>query len=99
LSIVLVEIQVLPRPAGTADAPYAHVDTAIALARESGIRFEVGAMGTVLEGTPDQLWALMRAMHESCLAAGADSTMTMLKVSERSGADATIDELTAAHRP
>ncbi|MDY7103157.1 MAG: thiamine-binding protein [Actinomycetota bacterium] len=95
---MLVEIQVLPRPSGTPDAPYANVDRAIALAREAGVRFEVGAMGTVLEGEPDQLWPLVRAMHESCLAAGADHTMTMIKVAERSGADATIDELTAAHR-
>ena len=82
---MLVEIQVLPRPAGTADDPYRHVDAAIAVIQDAGVVYEVGALGTTFEATPDQAWALSRAVHDACLAAGAESVITMLKLSEASG--------------
>jgi uncharacterized protein YqgV (UPF0045/DUF77 family) len=99
-AFMLVEIQVLPNPTGTADAPYGHVDAAIARIAGSGIRYEVGALGTTIEGTPDQLWPLLRAAHEAALAAGAGQVVTVIKVAESSLDDAalTIEHLTAHHR-
>ena len=82
---MLAEIQVQPRPAGTPDAPYAHVDAAIALAQASGLTYEVHAMGTVVEGTPDEIWSLLRSMHEVTLASGAQGASSVIKVSQ--GAD------------
>ncbi|MCL1869913.1 MAG: thiamine-binding protein [Promicromonosporaceae bacterium] len=78
---MIAEIQVLPRPVGTPDDRYAHVDAAIAVIQESGLDYEVGGLGTTVEGTPDQLWPLLRAVHEATLAAGADGCMSVIKVS------------------
>ena len=50
---------------------YAHVEAAIALAQESGLHYEVNALGTTIEGPPDEVWPLLRRMHESCLTSGA----------------------------
>ena len=60
---VIAEIQVAPSPPGTADDPHAHVEAAIAVIAASGLRYEVGALGTTLEGEADAVWATLRAAH------------------------------------
>jgi uncharacterized protein YqgV (UPF0045/DUF77 family) len=97
---VLAEIQVLPQPSGTAASPYAHVDAAIAVIQASGLSHEVHALGTVVEGPPDAVWALLRRVHEATLAAGADSTATVVKIYERAGdAGPSMAGLVAPFRP
>ena len=82
---MIVEIQVLPRPAGTSDDPYRHVDAAIAVIQGAGVPYEVGALGTTFEAPADEAWQLSRAVHDACLAAGADSVITNLKLSQAAG--------------
>lgn len=79
---MIVEIQCLPKPSGSAQDPYAVVKAAIAQVEESGLRYEVGALGTTIEGEPDELWPLLRRVHEACLAAGATSVVSNVKVAE-----------------
>jgi uncharacterized protein YqgV (UPF0045/DUF77 family) len=61
----------------------------------SGLRYEVGALGTTLEGEPDDVWATLRAVHEVMLAAGATSGLSHIKVAS---VDRTIDSLTHKFR-
>ncbi len=77
---MIAEIQVAPSPPGTPDDPHAHVEAAIAVIRASGLRHEVGAMGTTLEGDDDAVWATLRAAHEAMLAAGATAGLSHIKV-------------------
>ncbi len=96
---MIAELQVLPRPAGTDGDPHAHVEAAIAVIAASGLHHEVSALGTTLEGTPDQVWAALRAAHEATLAAGATFTISVVKLAE--GVDdggPTMDRLTAKFR-
>ena len=96
---MIVEIQVLPRPAGTAENRYAHVESAIAVVQRSGLVYEVGALGTTIEGPPDQIWPLLRAVHETTLASGSDSVISIVKVSEAAGdAGPEIKDLTGKFR-
>lgn len=97
---MIVEIQCLPDPVGRDADTYAHVEAAIAVASASGCRMEVGALGTTIEGDPDALWPLLRAMHEATLAAGAASVVTVVKVAQHADADRapTVDELTGKFR-
>ena len=53
---MIAEIQVAPSPPGTAEDPHAHVEAAIAVIQASGLRYEVGALGTTLEGDADAVW-------------------------------------------
>ncbi len=97
---MIVEIQCLPSPAGTPAEPYRHIDAAIAIVEHSGLHFEVGALGTTFEGEPEAAWALARRVHEACLAAGALSCVTIVKVAQAasSGAGPTMDGLTGKFR-
>ena len=98
---VIAEIQCLPSPAGTDDTRYAHVDAAIAAIRASGLRTEVGPLGTSIEGPPDAVWAAVRAAHEACLRSGAASAVSIIKVAEGAtgGPDSGpgIDDLVGPH--
>lgn len=97
---VIVEIQVLPSPAGTAENKYAHVEAAIAAIQASGLKYEVGALGTTIEGDPDELWPLVRRVHEACLESGARGVISVVKFEQVADAAAapTIESLTAKYR-
>lgn len=97
---MIVEIQVLPHPPGTPEQPFANIDAAIAVIQQSGLKFEVGALGTTIEGEPDALWPLVRRVHEACLEAGADGLVTVLKI-EQAGSRVEqpgMDDLTGKFR-
>ena len=92
---VIAEIQVAPSPAGTPDDPHAFVEAAVRVIQASGLRSEVGALGTTLEGDADAVWATLRAAHEAMLAAGATSGLSHVKVAS---VDRTMDSLTHKFR-
>lgn len=96
---MIAELQVLPRPSGTDDDPHAHVEAAIAVIAASALHHEVSALGTTLEGPPEAVWATIRRAHEATLEAGADFTISMVKVAEGAGdRGPTMDLLTAKFR-
>ena len=97
---MIIEVQCLPQPLGTPGDRYAHVDAAIAVIHASGLPYEVGALGTTVEGSPDELWPLLRAVHEATLAAGAVAEVTVIKVAEASagGEQPTVAGLTDKFR-
>jgi uncharacterized protein YqgV (UPF0045/DUF77 family) len=92
---VIAEIQVAPSPAGTPDDPHAYVEAAVAVIRDSGLRHEVGALGTTVEGDDDAVWATLRAAHEAVLAAGASSGISHVKIAS---VDRTMESLTRKFR-
>src|SRR5262245_41018450 len=74
---MIAEIQVAPRPSGTAEDRYKYVDAAIAVIQASGLKYEVHGMGTVVEGPPEKVWPLLQAVHQATLEAGADRTLSI----------------------
>ena len=95
---MIVELQCLASPAGTPDDPYKHIDAAIAEVQGSGLKYEVGALGTTVEGEPDAVWPLMRRVHEACLDAGAQGLVTVIKVEQTAQPGPTIESLTGKFR-
>ncbi len=92
---MIAEIQVAPSPAGTPEDPHAHVEAAIAVIRDSGLRYEVSALGTTLEGDDDEVWATLRAAHEAVLAAGASTGISHVKIAS---VGRTMESLTSKFR-
>lgn len=96
---MIVEIQCLPEPPGTAANRYGHIEAAIAVIQASGLSYEVGALGTTVAGPPDRVWPLLRAVHEACLASGATGVVSVIKVVESAREGPTIAALTEKFRP
>ncbi len=97
---MIVEIECLPTPPGTDEVEFEHVESAIAIIQQSGLTYEVGALGSTVEGDPDELWPLLRRVHEACLESGADSVVSIIKVGQRAVDDGTpwMEGLTAPFR-
>ena len=96
---MILDIEVLPRPVGTSEQRYAHVETAIAVIQASGLHFEVHALGTTVEGDPAAVWDLARRIHEATLHSGAESVVTVAKFQQSRAEDPpTMDSLTAKFR-
>jgi uncharacterized protein (TIGR00106 family) len=98
---VIVDIEVVPQPLGSTENVYAHVEAAIHVAQESGLHYEVNALGTTIEGTPDELWPVLRHMHEACLDSGAAQVITICKIAQHADPETqpTMDGLTRKFRP
>lgn len=79
---MIVEIEVLPRPTGVEGDRYRHVEAAIAAIGKTGVTYEVGALGTTFEAPADQAWNVARGAHDACLASGAESVITVIKLAQ-----------------
>jgi len=96
---MIAEIQCLPEPVGVPGQDYRNVDAAIAVIAASGLDHEVGALGTTLQGQPDQVWDVLRRAHEATLQAGARTVVSVIKVVSAIDPDAPgMADLVAAHR-
>ena len=97
---MILDIECLAQPPGTPDDRYRYIEAAIAEIQHSGLAYQVQPLGTVCEGTPDEIWALARRVHQACLAAGADSVVTVAKFAESADrvAPSTMASLTAKFR-
>jgi uncharacterized protein (TIGR00106 family) len=51
--------------------------------RDSGLKHQLTAMGTIIEGDLDAILAVVRRMHESPFAQGAVRVSTSLRVDDR----------------
>ncbi len=91
--IVNVSVQVLP----LVENVFPIVDRAISIIAESGVKYEVGAMETVMEGELDKLLTIAKEAHLACFDAGADQVVTIIKIGDhRHGS--TIDDKVGKYR-
>jgi uncharacterized protein (TIGR00106 family) len=88
--------QITVIPVGTGASISKYVARAVEIIRESGLKYELSAMTTVVEGDLDSILALMKKVHESCFEGGAVRALTSLSVDERRDKDLTIDGKKAA---
>merc|ERR1711939_771884 len=77
---MIVEIETLPFPEGNARNRYHNVEEAISIVEKSGLKYEVSPLCTTLEGSPDEVWGVLRRMHEATLQAGAEKVHTNIKL-------------------
>lgn len=80
--MALAEVAIVP--VGTEEPSYSSfVTAALEACAAKGVRHEVGAMSTVLEGDMDQILACIRHMHRSVLESGAQRVVTHVTLEER----------------
>ncbi|MDQ3856028.1 MAG: MTH1187 family thiamine-binding protein [Chloroflexota bacterium] len=78
-------------PLGVADS-YAAVDEVIRLIAGSGLKYEVGAMSTAVEGELDALFGLARAAHDRAVELGATAVLTTLRIHDSRVQEPTIED-------
>ena len=74
--------------------PYDWVDEAITVIQQSGIKYEVGAFATVLEGTYDEVMKVILDVNEYLYSKSCDEWISNVQIQIRSGGDITGNEKT-----
>ncbi len=94
--MAVVQVTVVPLgTAGTSLSPYVKRVLAV-LERHPGIKARVGPNGTALEGDLDELWPVIREMHEAPFSAGVQRVMTLVNVDDRRDKPSTLEGKVAA---
>jgi uncharacterized protein (TIGR00106 family) len=62
-----------------------YVKIAVEEIKSSGLTYQVGAMGTTIEGELEQVLAAMAAAHRAVRDAGAGRVVTSIKIDDRDG--------------
>jgi len=88
---VNIALQILP--SSKTIHPYRLVDKAIEVIAASGLRYKVTPFETVMEGTYDEIMAVVKKAQEACYEAGADSLMTYVKIQTSTGNVAIEDKM------
>lgn len=86
-----VELQVVP---GGVDDSYAVVDEVIELIKDSGVSYEVGPMGTTMEGELSELLAIVEKAQTVCIEAGASRVLSVVKIDYRPEGVTIADKVT-----
>lgn len=91
-TIVNVSLQVIP--VSKEIDPYLLVDRAIDIIRESGIKYRVCPMETVMEGRYDEIMSLIKRAQEAVISAGAEKVLSAIKIEWSATSDISMEEKT-----
>lgn len=75
--------------------PYEWVDEAIAVIQATGIKYEVGPFGTILEGNYEAVLNVIQKVNEYLYEKGCAEWIAQVQLQVRSNGDITSDEKTA----
>lgn len=84
--LAVAEIFILPLGTGESTIRE-HIRALLPLVRASGLRYELTAMGTLVEGPVDEIFDLTRRLHAAAFDShtGSDRVVTTLRLDERRG--------------
>lgn len=80
--MAIVEISVVPL--GTGDTSLsAYVAQVLEVVEQSGVKYEITPMGTILSGSLDEIFPVILKMHERCFQEGVLRVLTLIKIDDR----------------
>ena len=89
--MAMIEISVLPVGTPTPSLSRYVAGAVKLLQNEKGVKYELTAMGTIIEGDLERLLALAQKMHRSAFDAGGQRVVTTIKIDERLDKPLTIE--------
>jgi uncharacterized protein (TIGR00106 family) len=90
---VMVEFSVVPVGKGTSLSPI--VARVLRIVAESGVRYKANPMGTVLEGSWEEVMGVVKKCHDEVMK-DAERVVTSIKIDDRKGKDARIEKKLAS---
>lgn len=96
--MVIADIAVMPFGAYTdEDQMYVIVDACIELIKKSGLKYEIGAMSTTVEGEFDKVFEVIKKAHKLPFELDCKRVITVVRIDEKSGG-LSINEKLKNHR-
>lgn len=93
--MIVAELSIIPL-AGSTMRPY--VDAALDVIKRSGLKYEVGAMGTAIEGDLDAVLAVVKKAHEAVKSKGPERVITELRINDGPKGSCSISKELAGYR-
>jgi len=91
--MAVVEISIVPLGTGsTSLSPYVAACEKVLRENSGDLKYELTAMGTILEGDLDQIMSLVRRLHEVPFDRGAQRVSTSIKIDDRRDRPGTIEQ-------
>lgn len=81
--MAIVEVSIVPIGTKTTSLSDYVARALKALQAEKDLKYEVTAMGTILEGDLDRLLPLIQKMHQTAFDGGAQRVVTTIKIDDR----------------
>jgi len=80
--MAVVEISVAPLGTGSLGVS-AFVAACVEVVAASGLAYQLTPMGTIIDGDIDEIFAVLRNMHEVPFGKGAQRVSTLIKIDDR----------------
>jgi len=101
--MAIAEIKILPLGTKTPSVSQYVARSVKVLEHEKNIKYEMTAMGTIIEGELDRILAVVKKMHEGAFGEGVARVITMVEIDERrdraQGAKEKLDSLKRKLQP
>ena len=81
--MALIEVSIIPLGMGTPSVSQYVAQAVKVLKDEKNIKYEITAMGTIIEGDLERLLSLVAKMHQAVFDAGAMRAETIIKIDDR----------------
>ena len=88
--MAVVEVSILPLGTGTPSMSR-YVADVLKVLKESNLKYELTAMGTIIEGDLDEVLKWIRKMHEVPFKEGAKRVVTTIEIDDRRDKELTIE--------
>lgn len=88
--MALIKVSIIPLGTGTTSVGKYVARAVEVLQGEKDIKYELTAMGTIIEGDLDRLLTLARKMHEAVFNAGVMRAITIIEIDDRRDKTASI---------
>lgn len=96
--MVIADVAVMPlRPYAGEEEMYKVVDACIEEIQKSGLKHEIGAMSTTIEGEFEEVFDLLKIIHRIPFNLGCERVITTARIDEKAGG-ITINEKLKNHR-
>jgi len=81
--MAIIEVSIIPLGTKTPSVSKYVAGAVKVLKDEKDIKYEITAMGTIIEGPPSHLLSLAHKMHDSAFNTGAMRVVTLIRIDER----------------
>ncbi len=88
--MAVAEVVITPLGTGSPSLS-AYVAKVHGVLRESGLKYQLTPMGTIIEGPVDEIFAVTRRMHEVLFAEGVKRVVTSLRIDDRRDKELTME--------
>jgi uncharacterized protein (TIGR00106 family) len=90
--MAIAEVSIVPLGTKTPSVSQYVARAVKVLERDKDVKYQVTAMGTILEGDLDMILAVVKRMHEAVLVEGVVRVLTTIKIDDRRDKPQTMNE-------